>query len=146
MPILSFWRFPMPIVPIRSVLRIHDPFTIKTVGNETFPHIWCFNLIPRQDGPNKVYIFLKLRAFCKSFEQQGRIQPNLKMSQHCEIGVWSTLNQSEVCGHIEIHLLHHATYFYNLPIFIIYGPNAKKACHRFFIYWFFVEWHLPAFK
>ncbi len=50
-------------------LRIHDPFAMKTVGNETFPHIWWCNLIPRQDRPNKVYIFLKLGAICIYFEQ-----------------------------------------------------------------------------
>ncbi len=33
-------------------LRIHDPFAMKTVGHEAFPHIWCCNLILRQDRPN----------------------------------------------------------------------------------------------
>ena len=42
-------------------LRIHDPLAMKTVENEKFPHIWCCNLVPRQDRPNKVYIFLKLK-------------------------------------------------------------------------------------
>ena len=32
--------------------------------NETFDHFRCSTLIPRQDRPHKVYIFLKLGAIC----------------------------------------------------------------------------------
>ena len=47
-----------------STLRTHDTFTMKTTANETFVHFLYWNLITLLDRPNKVYIFLKLRAFC----------------------------------------------------------------------------------
>ncbi len=65
-------------------LRIHDTLPPKITANETFAHFWHSTLIPRQDRPHKVYIFLKLGAFCMLSQLEGRIQLHLKLPHYCE--------------------------------------------------------------
>ncbi len=95
--------------------------------NATFDHFRCSTLTPRQDRPHKVYIFLKLRAFCMHSQQGKGIQAHLELQQYCESWVYHTLNLGGVCGNIEIHLLQHTTYFLFLSIFVIHRPSAKKS-------------------
>ena len=80
---------------------------------ETFGHFRNSTLMPRQDRPHKVYIFLKLTALCMDFQQEKVIQAHLELQQYCESGVYHTLNQGGVCGHIEIHLLHRTIFSFS---------------------------------
>ncbi len=52
-------------------LRIHDTLVPKMTANVTFMPFLCFNLITSVDGSYKVYISLKLRAFCIHFKKEN---------------------------------------------------------------------------
>ncbi len=72
--------------------------------------IWWCHSSTFEDTPYKVYIFLKLRAFCNYLQQSETKQTYVEMSDHCELRAWGTLSQVGVSGYIEIHLLHCITY------------------------------------
>ena len=103
----------------KFVLRIEDTFSMKTPEIEMSMQIWWCHSSTFEDTPYKVYIFLKLRAFCNYFQQRKTKQTYVEMLAHCELRAWGTLSQVGVSGYIEIHLLHCTTYVQCLPIFVI---------------------------
>ena len=97
-------------------LRIEDTFSIKMMEIEASMQIWWCHSSTFEDTPYKVYIFLKLRAFCNHFQQRKTKQTYVVMLDHCELRAWGTLSQVGVPRYIEIHLLHRTTYVQYLLI------------------------------